>query len=196
MSCDVTSDVELAELARRIAESEPPRVDALIHSIAFAPREELEGRFAATSRSGFLVAHEVSVYSLTALARHIHPLMPQGAAILTLSYLGAEKVIPNYNVMGVAKAGLEATVRYLASDLGPLGIRVNAISAGPINTLAARGISGFSRMLHHCADRAPLRRNVTAEEVAGAALVLVSHLASGVTGEVLHVDAGYSIMGM
>ena len=196
VSCDVTSDVELAELARRIAESEPPRVDALIHSIAFAPREELEGRFAATSRSGFLVAHEVSVYSLTALARHIHPLMPQGAAILTLSYLGAEKVIPNYNVMGVAKAGLEATVRYLASDLGPLGIRVNAISAGPINTLAARGISGFSRMLHHCADRAPLRRNVTAEEVAGAALFLVSHLASGVTGEVLHVDAGYSIMGM
>jgi len=196
VSCDATSDAEIAELARQLARCDPPRIDAMIHSIAFAPREELEGRFLTTSRSGFLLAHEVSVYSLTALARHIQPLMPQGAAIVTLSYLGAQRVIPNYNVMGVAKAGLEATVRYLASDLGPLGIRVNAISAGPINTLAARGISGFTRMLRHCAERAPLRRNVTADEVAGAALFLVSHLASGITGETLHVDCGYNVMGM
>ena len=196
LACDATSDSDIANLVRELAEEGPPRLDAMVHSIAFAPREELEGRFAETSRAGFLLAHEVSVYSLTALARRVQPLMTEGGAVVTLSYYGAEKVIPNYNVMGVAKAALEASVRYLANDLGPVGIRVNAISAGPVNTLAARAISGFTRMLRECAERAPLRRNVTVEEVAAAALFLLSPLASGITGEVLHVDAGYNIMGM
>ncbi|MBI3812138.1 MAG: enoyl-ACP reductase, partial [Nitrospirae bacterium] len=172
-------------------------LDILVHAIAFANKEDLKTDFLSTSRDGFRLAHDVSAYSLTVLARHAAPLM-QGrpGSILTLTYYGAEKVVPRYNVMGVAKAALEASVRYLAADLGPKGIRVNAISAGPIRTLASAGISGFMEMLHYVEAKAPLRRNITAEEVAGTALYLASDLSSGVTGEIIFVDAGYNIMGM
>lgn len=174
------------------------RLDILVHSIAFAPREALTGTYtAATSRAAFHTAHDISSYSLTALARAAQPLM-QGhpGAILTLSYLGAVKSIPSYNVMGVAKASLEASVRFLAADLGPTGIRVNAISAGPIKTLAAAGIPGFRKMLGHVAAVNPIRRNVTPEDVGNAAAFLCSDLAAGITGEVLYVDGGYSTVGM
>jgi enoyl-[acyl-carrier protein] reductase I len=173
-------------------------LDILVHSIAFAPREALTGTYtAATSRAAFHTAHDISSYSLTALARAAQPLM-QGrpGAILTLSYLGAVKSIPSYNVMGVAKASLEASVRFLAADLGPTGIRVNAISAGPIKTLAAAGIPGFRKMLGHVAAVNPIRRNVTPEDVGNAAAFLCSDLAAGITGEVLYVDGGYSTVGM
>ena len=168
----------------------------LIHAIAFANREDLEGRFVNTSRAGFGMAMDISAYSLVALARAAEPLMPNGGSILTLSYYGSEKVVPSYNVMGVAKAALEASVRYLASDLGPAGIRVNAISAGPIKTLAASGIKGFKSILHVVEERAPLRRNVTQSDVANSALYLCSELGGGVTGEVIHVDSGFNILGM
>ncbi|HCF94784.1 MAG: enoyl-ACP reductase [Verrucomicrobiota bacterium] len=197
LPCDVQDDQQMDELFEELR-NDPDRktIDALVHSVAFALKEELEGRFVLTSRKGFLLAHEISVYSLIALARRAETLMPHGASILTLSYLGAERAIPNYNVMGVAKAALEASVRYLAADLGPHRIRINAISAGPINTLAARGIRGFTEMLQYVREKAPLKRNVTQQEVADTALFLLSPLAGGITGEVLHVDAGFNIQGM
>jgi enoyl-[acyl-carrier protein] reductase I len=195
ISCDVTNDDQVANAFREI-EAKWGGIDVLIHAIAFANREDLEGRFVDTTRAGFNMALDISAYSLVALARGAAPLMQNGGAIVTLSYFGAEKVVPSYNVMGVAKAALEASVRYLAADLGPANIRVNAISAGPIKTLAASGIKGFKGMLHIVEERAPLRRNVTQGDVASAALFLCSDLGAGVTGEVMHVDSGYNILGM
>ncbi|MBI4877792.1 MAG: enoyl-ACP reductase [Acidobacteria bacterium] len=191
--CDVTQDEDVGRLMDRLRGQ--GRLDAVVHSIAFANREDLSRPFAETSRPGFLLAHEVSVYSLVAVARAAAPLMNGGGSILTLSYLGAVRVIPNYNVMGVAKAALEASVRYLASDLGPSGIRVNAISAGPVKTTAARAIRDFSRILEDVEAKAPLRRNTDPAEVADTAVFLASDLARGVTGNILYVDAGYQIMG-
>jgi len=194
--CDVTNDGEIAQAFEAIGR-EFGGIDLLIHSLAFANREDLKQRFVETSRDGFRVALDVSAYSLVAAARAALPFMKgRRGSIITMSYYGAEKVIPNYNVMGVAKAALEAGVRYLAADLGPEGIRVNAISAGPIKTLAAAGIAGFREMLHRAESGAPLRRNVTLQDVGGAALFLCSEWAAGVTGEVLYVDCGYHIMGM
>ena len=191
--CDVTQPEEVEQTFALVKENFG-RLDFLIHSLAFAPREALEGAYMDTSRDAFLTALEVSAYSLATLARAAAPLMTAGGSIVSMTYYGAEKVVQNYNVMGVAKAALEASTRYLASDLGPQGIRVNAISAGPLNTLAARGVGNLSTMLKHHADRAPLRRNVEAREVGNAALFLCSPLSSGITGEVLHVDCGYNIM--
>jgi enoyl-[acyl-carrier protein] reductase I len=196
LPCDVTNDDQIRAVFQTVRSSFG-YLDILVHAIAYANKEDLKADFLNTTRDGFRLAQDVSAYSLTALARHAAPLMEgRRASILTLTYLGAEKVIPRYNVMGVAKASLEASVRYLAADLGPKGIRVNAISAGPIRTLASAGISGFLEMLHHVEAKAPLRRGVTAEDVAGTALYLASDLSSGVTGEVIYVDAGYNIMGM
>jgi enoyl-[acyl-carrier protein] reductase I len=193
--CDVTSDDEIETTFGKAAE-QFGKIDILIHAIAFAPQHELEGRFYDTTRAGFATALDISAYSLVALSRAALPLMPNGGSILTLTYYGAEKVIPHYNVMGVAKAALEASVRYLAADLGPQQIRVNAISAGPIKTLAAAGVAGFRKMLSYVGERAPLRRNVDQDEVGRSALWLCSDLGSGVTGEVVYVDAGYHILGM
>jgi enoyl-[acyl-carrier protein] reductase I len=194
--CDVTNDDEITRAFQTIG-SEFGGVDTVIHSIAFANREDLKQRFVDTSREGFRVALDVSAYSLVATARAVRPLMAgRRGSILTLSYYGAEKVMPNYNVMGLAKAALEAGVRYLAADLGPEGIRVNAISAGPIKTLAAAGIAGFRELLHYNEVVAPLRRNITLDDVGSAALFLCSEWASGVTGEILYVDGGYHIMGV
>ncbi|HEY0386777.1 MAG TPA: enoyl-ACP reductase, partial [Pyrinomonadaceae bacterium] len=193
--CDVTKPEEVADAFRRVGD-EFGRLDFLIHSIAYAPKEELEGHFLDTSRDGFLTTLEVSAYSLATLARAAAPLMTEGGSIVSMSYFGAEKVVPNYNVMGVAKAALEASSRYLAADLGRRNIRVNAISAGPLNTLSARGVSNMGAMLKHHAERAPLGRNVEAREVGNTALFLCSSLSSGITGEVIHVDCGYSIMAM
>ncbi len=196
LHCDVTKDDQIQAVFEQIR-THFGRLDILIHAVAFANKEDLKADFLSTSRDGFRLAQEVSAYSLTALARHAAPLMEgHPGSIITLSYYGAEKVVPRYNVMGVAKAALEASVRYLAADLGPKGIRVNAISAGPIRTLASAGISGFLEMLHHVEAKSPLRRNVTADDVARTALYLASDLASGVTGEVIYVDGGYHIMGM
>jgi enoyl-[acyl-carrier protein] reductase I len=196
LPCDVTKDDQIQAVFEHVR-SAFGHLDILVHAIAYANKEDLKADFLSTTRDGFRLALDVSAYSLTVLARHAAPLMEgRPASILTLSYYGAEKVVPRYNVMGVAKAALEASVRYLAADLGPKGIRVNAISAGPIRTLASAGISGFLDMLHHVEAKAPLRRNISAEEVAGTALYLASDLASGVTGEVIYVDAGYHIMGM
>ena len=192
--CDVSRDEEVEQLFAQL-KSRYGKLHALVHSIAFAPADELKGEFLATSREGFRIAHDVSVYSLIALARAAAPLMEDGGSILTLTYYGSEKVVPHYNVMGVAKAALEASVRYLAYDLGKRRVRVNAISAGPIKTLAARGISGFGDMLKAQAERAPLQRNVDVNEVAQTALFLCSDAGSGITGEVLYVDCGYNIMG-
>jgi enoyl-[acyl-carrier protein] reductase I len=192
--CDVSRDEEIAQLFETL-KSQYGVLHGIVHSIAFAPADELKGEFLNTTREGFRIAHDVSVYSLIALARAAAPLMSEGGGIVTLTYYGSEKVVPHYNVMGVAKAALEATVRYLASDLGPKGVRVNAISAGPIKTLAARGISGFSDMLKAHADRAPLKRNVEPNEVGATAAFLLSPGGSGITGEVVHVDCGYNIMG-
>ncbi len=193
LPCDVTKQEEVNVAFERL-KSEFGRLDFLVHSIAYAPKEELEGEFLNTSREGFLTALEVSAYSLAQVARAAAPLMTEGGSIVSMTYYGAEKVVPNYNVMGVAKAALEASTRYLASDLGKLGIRVNTISAGPINTLSARAVSNLSMMLKHHAERAPLRRNVEAREVGNTALFLCSPLSSGITGEVIHVDCGYNIM--
>jgi len=194
--CDVTKEEELEALFNKIKDTFGV-LDILVHSIAFAKKEELQGEYVNTSREGFRIAMDVSVYSLVAVTKHALSLMAgRDGSIITLSYYGAEKVVSNYNVMGVAKAALEASVRYLAADLGPKGIRVNAISAGPIKTLAASGISGFRDMLHHAAEKSPLKRNVSAAEVGKTALYLCSDLASGVTGEVIYVDCGYNIMGM
>jgi len=192
--CDVSHDAEVERLFAQLKEHYG-KIDVLVHSIAFAPADELKRPFVDTSREGFRIAHDVSVYSLIALARAAAPLMSDGGSIITMTYYGAEKVVPNYNVMGVAKAALEATVRYLAYDLGKYKVRVNAISAGPIKTLAARGIAGFGDMLKGHVERAPLQRNIEAEEVGKTALYLASDLSSGVTGETIYVDAGYNIMG-
>lgn len=192
--CDVTKDEDLTRLTETLrAES---RLDIAVHSIAFANREDLSHPFLETSRAGYLLAQEVSAYSMVAVARATAPLMTAGGSMMTLSYLGATRVVPNYNVMGVAKAALEASVRYLASDLGPSNIRVNAISAGPVKTTSARGVKDFSTMLERVAARAPLRRNCDPAEVADAAVFLASDLARGVTGNLLFVDAGYQIMGL
>jgi enoyl-[acyl-carrier protein] reductase I len=196
LPCDVSKDEEIDEVFA-VIRREWGALDILIHSIAFANREDLSNPYVQTSRQGFHLALDISAYSLVALSQRAAPLMERrNGCILTMTYLGSEKVIPNYNVMGIAKAALEASVRYLAADLGPKGVRVNAISAGPIKTLAAAGIAGFKDMLHYSSERAPLKRNVEAAEVAGTALYLVSDMASAVTGEILHVDAGYNIMGM
>ena len=192
--CDVSSDAEITALFEQL-KSRYGTLHTLVHAVAYAPAEELKNDFLLTTREGFRVAHDVSCYSLIAVSRAAAPLMTEGGSIITLTYYGAEKVVPHYNVMGVAKAALEATVRYLASDLGKQNVRVNAISAGPIKTLAARGIGGLSDMLKAHSDRAPLHRNVDQSEVGGAALFLASDLASGVTGETLYVDCGYNIMG-
>jgi enoyl-[acyl-carrier protein] reductase I len=193
LACDVSQDEELERLA---CELKTDRLDAVIHSIAYANREDLTRPFHQTSRSGFLLAQDVSAYSLVSVARTVAPLMTQGGSITTLSYLGATRVIPNYNVMGVAKAALESSVRYLASDFGPQGIRVNAISAGPVKTVSARAIKDFSGILDFVAQRAPLRRNTEPAEVADTAVFLASDLGRGVTGNVLFVDAGFQIMGL
>jgi enoyl-[acyl-carrier protein] reductase I len=193
--CDVTSDEEIDNVFAR-AQSHFGAIDILVHSIAFAPSEELEGRFYDTTRDGFRIALDISAYSFIAFARRTRVLMPNGGSMMTMTYYGAEKVVPHYNVMGVAKAALEASTRYLAADLGPDNIRVNAISAGPIKTLAAAGIAGFRKMLSYVGERAPLRRNIDQDEVAKTALWLCSDLGSGVTGEVIYVDAGYHILGM
>ncbi|HEX8491709.1 MAG TPA: enoyl-ACP reductase [Pyrinomonadaceae bacterium] len=195
LPCDVTRPEEVSEAFKRVSE-EFGRLDFLIHSIAYAPKEDLEGAFTDTSRDGFLTALEVSAYSLASLARAAAPLMTEGGSIVSMTYYGAEKVVPNYNVMGVAKAALEASTRYLAADLGKRNIRVNTISAGPLNTLSARGVSNMSLMLKHHAERAPLGRNVEAREVGNTALFLCSPLSSAITGEVIHVDCGYNIMAM
>jgi enoyl-[acyl-carrier protein] reductase I len=193
--CDVQHDDEVDTVFRRFAEAYE-QLDVLVHSVALARREELAGRYVDTSRAGFQLAMDVSVYSLVALARRAAPLMRgPNPSILTLTYDGARRTYPNYNVMGVAKAALEASVRYLARDLGPDGIRVNAISAGPVRTLASSGIRDFHWILDHIAERAPLRRNIAATDVGDAALYLASDLARNVTGDVLYVDAGYHILG-
>ncbi|HWS54520.1 MAG TPA: enoyl-ACP reductase [Pyrinomonadaceae bacterium] len=193
VQCDVTKPEEVEQTFNAVRERFG-RLDFLVHSLAFAPREALEGEYAATTREAFQTALDISAYSLVELARAAAPLMTEGGSVVSMTYYGAEKVVANYNVMGVAKAALEASTRYLASDLGPRNIRVNAVSAGPLNTLAARGVGNMGTMLRHHAERAPLRRNVEAREVGDAALFLLSPLSSGITGEVLHVDCGYNIM--
>jgi enoyl-[acyl-carrier protein] reductase I len=192
--CDVGDDAQIAALMQRVGK-ETAKLDFLVHSIAFAPREELTGQFVNTTRQGFATALDVSAYSLVAVTRAALPLMTDGGSVVTLTYLGAERVVPHYNVMGVAKAALEATVRYLAHDLGPKNIRVNAISAGPIKTLAARGVPGISKMVDHHREFAPLRRATEQSEVGDTALFLVSPLGRGITGEVIYVDGGYHILG-
>ena len=194
---DVASDAEI-DAAFVALRERWDSLDVLVHSVAFAPREQLAGGYLdSVTREGFQVAHDISSYSLAALARAARPMMlGRPGAIVTMSYLGAVRSVPSYNVMGLAKASLEANVRFLAADLGPQGIRVNAVSAGPIKTLAAAGVSGFRRMLSHVAAATPMRRNVTIDEVGNAAAFLCSDLASGITGEVLYVDAGYSHVGM
>jgi len=197
MPMDVASDAEIDTAFARVAQAWDS-LDIIVHSVGFAPREQLAGTYVeSVTREGFQIAHDISSYSLAALAKVGRPLMQgRAGAILTLSYLGAVRSIPAYNVMGLAKASLEANVRFLAADLGPQNIRVNAISAGPIKTLAAAGVSGFRKMLAQVAAAAPLKRNVSTEEVGNAAAFLCSDLASGITGEVLYVDAGYSHVGM
>lgn len=195
-SCDVTKQDEVDATFKQAGEQFGGRLDFVIHSIAFAPREALEGEYMKVDRDGFLSALEVSAYSLTQMARAAAPLMTDGGSIVTMTFHGADKVYQGYNVMGVAKAALESSVRYLAADLGPKNIRVNAISAGPIQTLAARGVAGLSTMLKHEAERAPLKRNVEPREVGNTALFLCSSLASGITGETIYVDCGYNIMGI
>jgi enoyl-[acyl-carrier protein] reductase I len=195
LPCDVTKQDEVDAAFKRLG-TEFGRLDFLIHSIAYAPREALTGEYLDTSREAFATALEISAYSLVQLARAATPLMSAGGSIVCMTYYGAEKVVAGYNVMGVAKAALEATTRYLANDLGPRNIRVNAISAGPIQTLSARGVGDFSTMLKHAAERAPLRRNVDPREVGETALFLCSSMASAITGEVIHVDCGYNIMGI
>jgi enoyl-[acyl-carrier protein] reductase I len=193
--CDVSSDEEIAAFFARVREA-TPKLDLLLHSVAFAPKEALEGDFLSTSRDAYLKAHDISAYSLVALAREAAPLFTDGGSILAMSYYGAAKVIPHYNVMGVAKASLEASTRYLAYDLGAKKVRVNCISAGPMNTLAARGVSGLGTMIKHYEEHAPLRRSCTGEELGQTGVFLASDGASGITGQVIYVDGGYEIMGM
>jgi enoyl-[acyl-carrier protein] reductase I len=192
--CDVTSDAAIDSLFA-LLQQQYGKLHVIVHSVAFAPADELKNDFVNTTREGFRIAQDVSVYSLIAISRAAAPLMEDGGSILTMTYYGAEKVVPHYNVMGVAKAALECTVRYLAQDLGRRKIRVNAISAGPIKTLAARGISGLGDMLKSHMERAPLQRNVDVREVGATGVFLASDASSGITGEVIHVDCGYNIMG-
>lgn len=196
LPCDVTKDEELDAVFDAVG-NEFGQLNTLVHSVAFAKKEDLAGDFVDTSRDGFMLAHDISAYSLTAMAKRAKPLFQKagGGSIITMSYLGGERVVENYNVMGVAKASLEMSMRYLAKDMGPDNVRVNAISAGPIKTLAARGISGFSSILDEMKARTPLQRNIEAAEVGDTALYLASHLSRGVTGEVIHVDAGFHAMG-
>jgi enoyl-[acyl-carrier protein] reductase I len=194
LQCDVSVDAEIDALFAGLKERHG-KIDILVHAVAYAPAADLRGEFLNTSREGFRVALDVSVYSLIAVSRAAAPLMTEGGSIMTLTYYAAEKVVPNYNVMAVAKAGLESTVRYLAWNLGPRNIRVNAISAGPIKTLAARGVGALGEMMKAHADRAPLHRNVDQLEVGGAALFLASELSGAITGETIYVDCGYNIMG-
>jgi len=195
MPCDVTKDADIDAVFAQVKEKFG-RLDLLLHSVAFAPKEALEGRFVNTTRDAFKISHDISAYSLVALARGAAPLMTNGGSIVAMSYYGAEKVVPHYNVMGVAKAALEASTRYLAYDLGQQKIRVNCISAGPVNTLAARGISGFSTMLKHYEEHSPLKRNVLPDELGATGTFLASDGAAAITGQVLYVDCGYQIMGM
>ncbi len=195
VQCDVSDDAQIEAAFTQIREAFPT-VHAIVHSVAFAPADAIKNNFLETKREDFRIAHDISVYSLIAVARAAAPLMTEGGSILTLTYYGAEKVFPNYNVMGVAKAALEATVRYLAASLGPKNIRVNAVSAGPIKTLAARGIGDFSTILDAVTQRAPLHRNVDQQEVANTAVFLSSKLASGITGEITFVDCGFNITGI
>ena len=196
LPCDVSRDEDIAAVFAAV-KKEFDSLDFVVHGVAYALREELEGDFINTSREGYRIAQDISVYSLTAIARHAAPLMEErGGSILTLTYLGGERVIPGYNVMGIAKAALDMSMKYLAVNLGPKGIRVNAISAGPVKTLASAGIGGFSKILEHMRNRAPLRRNIVQSEVADAALFLLSSMSRGITGEILHVDCGYNVMGM
>ena len=192
--CDVSRDEEVARLFDQLKERFG-KLHAVVHSVAYAPAEELKGDFVNTTREGFRVALDVSAYSLVAVARGAAPLMEDGGSIITMTYYGAEKVVPHYNVMGVAKAALECTVRYLAHDLGRKKIRVNAISAGPVKTLAARGIAGLGDMMRSHAERAPLQRNIEVSEVGSTGVFLASDASSGITGEVIYVDCGYNIMG-
>jgi enoyl-[acyl-carrier protein] reductase I len=193
--CDVSSDDEIKRFFENVRR-ETDRVDLILHSLAYAPREALEGDFVSTTREAFRVAQDVSAYSLVALAREAAPLMTNGGSILAMTYYGSEKVVPHYNVMGVAKASLEASTRYLAYDLGPKKIRVNCISSGPVQTLAARGISGFSSMLKHYQERAPLKRSCDPAELGATGVFLASDAAAAITGQVIYVDGGYQIMGM
>ena len=195
LPCDVTKDEEIAAVFKAVGEKFG-KLNLLLHSVAFAPKEALEGEFVNTTREAFLTAHNVSAYSLVALARAAAPLMTESGSIVAMSYYGAEKVVPHYNVMGVAKAALEASTRYLAYDLGPKKIRVNCISAGPVNTLAARGIAGFMQMLKHYEEHAPLKRNITPEELGATGVFLASDGSAAMTGQTLYVDSGYQIMGM
>ena len=193
--CDVSSDAEISAFFDKVKQH-TDHLDLMLHSVAYAPKEALEGDFVSTSREAFRVAHDISAYSLVALARESAPLMTNGGSIVAMTYYGAEKVVPHYNVMGVAKASLEASTRYLAYDLGPNKIRVNCISAGPVNTLAARGISGFSQMLKHYQERAPLKRSCDPAELGEIGVFLASDGAAAITGQVIYVDGGYQIMGM
>ena len=193
--CDVTNQAEV-DAAFGAVEKKYGKLDFLVHSIAFAPREALEGEFVTTTREAFRTALEISAFSLTQVSLSAAPLMKEGGSIVTMTYYGAEKVVSNYNVMGVAKSALESSVRYLAADLGKQNIRVNAISAGPINTLSARGVKNMGSLLSYVAEKSPLKRNVSASEVGNTALFLVSDLASGITGETIYVDCGYNIMGV
>jgi enoyl-[acyl-carrier protein] reductase I len=195
MPCDVTKDEDIASVFKAVGEKFG-KLNLLLHSVAYAPKEALEGQFVNTTREAFRIAHDVSAYSLVALARAAEPLMTDGGSIVAMSYYGAEKVVPHYNVMGVAKAALEASTRYLAYDLGPKKIRVNCISAGPVQTLAARGISGFGEMMKHYEAHAPLKRSCTTEELGATGAFLASDGAASITGQVLYVDGGYQIMGM
>src|SRR5882672_1054483 len=195
MPCDVTKDDDIATVFKTVSEKFG-KLHLLLHSVAFAPKDALEGEFVNTSREAYRIAHDISAYSLVALARAATPLMTEGGSIMAMSYYGAEKVVPHYNVMGVAKASLEASTRYLAYDLGQRKIRVNCISAGPMNTLAARGISGFTSMLKHYEAHAPLKRNVLPDELGATGAFLASDGAAAITGQVIYVDCGYQIMGM
>lgn len=195
MPCDVTKDADIGRVFADVGQKFGT-LNLLLHSVAFAPREALEGEFVNTSREAFRVAHDVSAYSLVALARGAAPLMRDGGSIIAMTYYGSEKVVPHYNVMGVAKAALEASTRYLAYDLGPKKIRVNCISAGPVNTLAARGIAGFTEMLKHYEAHSPLKRNVLPDELGSTGTFLASDGAAAITGQVIYVDCGYQIMGM
>lgn len=193
--CDVSSDSEIDAFFGQL-KKHTDRIDLMLHSVAYAPKEALEGDFVSTTREAFRVAHDISAYSLVGLARQAAPMMTNGGSIVAMTYYGAEKVIPHYNVMGVAKASLEASARYLAYDLGPRKIRVNCISAGPVNTLAARGISGFSQMLKYYQERAPLKRSCDPAELGEVGVFLASDGAAAITGQVIYVDGGYQIMGM
>ncbi|MDX1919562.1 MAG: enoyl-ACP reductase [Candidatus Caenarcaniphilales bacterium] len=195
--CDVTSEEQLKEAFNKISNVFGGKIDFVIHSLAFANKAELEGRYVDTSREGFLLAHDISAFSLAAVAKHAEPLLEAngGGSIVTLTYLGGERVVKNYNVMGVAKAALECSVKYLANDLGPKKIRINAISAGPIKTLASSAISGIGSLISEIAEISPLRKNTDTEEVGDTALFLVSDLSKGITGENIHVDAGFHILG-